>query len=101
LLETPRTGNETVGGGKVSSIRDANTLFEGQQINGQRDRRENTGRREDTHPHKEEKKEEKRHTEKRDQRRRSRKIQATDPQRNQDRSETQRQRVRVHCKKRL
>jgi hypothetical protein len=31
-LETAATGNETVG--KMSSFRGANTLFEGQQING-------------------------------------------------------------------
>jgi hypothetical protein len=37
-LETAATGNETVG--KVSSIRGANTLFEGQQINGQTEKRD-------------------------------------------------------------
>jgi hypothetical protein len=36
-----------------------------------------------------------------DRRRRSRKIQAADPKRNQDCSETRRQRVIVHCKQRL
>jgi hypothetical protein len=41
-LETVATGNETVG--KISFIRGANTLFEGQQINGYREKR-----REDTH----------------------------------------------------
>jgi hypothetical protein len=66
----------------VSSIPGANTLFEGRQT--QRKKRSQIG--------------ETPNREKRDQRRRSRKIQAADPKRNQDRSETQRQRVITHCK---
>jgi hypothetical protein len=81
----------------VSSFRGANTLVEGQQINGQTHREERQRR--DTQ------RTDRRETQKRDQssdqRRRSRKIQAADPKRNQDRSVTQIQRVITHCKKRL
>jgi hypothetical protein len=101
LLETAATGNETVGWGKVSSIRGANTLFEGQQINGhtgkeRTQRRRGIETREKTHTHTQRREKQRRY-----QRRRSRKIQAADPKRNQDCSETQRQRAITHCKQRL
>jgi hypothetical protein len=74
--------------GEVSSIRGANTLFEGQQINGHTEKR-----REDTH------------REKRDTEETSKTQIKENPssrsKMEQDCSETQRQRVRVHCKQRL
>jgi hypothetical protein len=78
--------------GEVVFFPGANTLFEGQQINGHRQIKRRDKDRRDI---------DKRTQIKRDQRRRSRKIKAADPKMIQDRSETQRQRVREHCKQRL
>jgi hypothetical protein len=75
----------------VSSFWGANTLFQGQQI-----KRTDTNRRENI-----QRREKHKRDQRSDQRRRSRKIQAADPKKNQDCSETQRQRVITHCKKRL
>jgi hypothetical protein len=77
----------------VSSIPSSNTIFQGRQIK----------RREDIYTEKRQDRDriDTEEKQKRDQRRRSRKIQAAYPKKNQDRSETQRQRVIIHCKQRL
>jgi hypothetical protein len=67
----------------VSSFSDANTVFEGQQINGQTHQRKDKEKRRD--------KTEIRHRE-------GTPIEEITEERSKDRSETQRQRVRVHCK---
>jgi hypothetical protein len=93
---------------KVNSLRGANTLLQGQQINGQRRetyRRENIQRIENRrerqkrdHRRSQSRSQERDQT--RDQRRRSKENQGPE-QRNQDLSETQCQRVRAHGKKSL
>jgi hypothetical protein len=64
----------------VSSLRGANTLLQGQQVIGQNTKKEKTDQQPDKSISKE--------------------IKGPE-QRNQDRSETPRQRVGAHCKKRL
>jgi hypothetical protein len=80
---------------KVSSLRGANTLLQGQQINGQ-----NTEDKHRRQSNRQIKAADQRRDQHRSEKTRSKEIKGPE-QRNQDRSETQRQRVREHCKKRL
>jgi hypothetical protein len=73
---------------KVSSIRGTSALLQGRQINGEKIE-------ERTHTEKEHRRQ---NREERSQKTRSKKIKGPE-QRNQDRSETQHQRVITHCKR--
>jgi hypothetical protein len=88
---------------KVSSFRGANTLLQGQQINGHTEKTQKTEKKE-THREERNRREiterDHRTDHRSDQRRGSKEIQGPE-QSNQDRSETKRQRVRAHCKKML
>jgi hypothetical protein len=89
----------------VSSFRGANTLFQGQQINGQtqikrEQRYKKETRRRDTQKEERTQRDRDRRekTKKRGRRNADQRRSKGPEQRNQDRSEIQRQRVRVHCK---